>query len=318
MDRPPQFIHSLRVYSFNNYDQVHIAVMVNANGSPPPGIRCREIGAADAAGVATLLRQGFPNRNRAFWLGALDRLSRHRTPAGFPKYGYLLESGGVPVGAILLIFSSFGAGEAAGIRCNVSSWYVQPSFRSYASLLVSKALRHKNVTYMNVSAAPHTWPIIEAQGFSRYCNGIFIALPILNVFPGAHVRVGAEAPPDVDCEPFEREVLARHAEQGCISLWCAGSERAHPFVFRPRLVKGIAPCAQLIYCRDVGDLVHFAGPIGRYLALRGMLFVVVDANGPIPGLIGTFRNGRMPKYFKGPVQPRLGDLAYTEYAMLGV
>jgi hypothetical protein len=26
----------------------------------------------------------------------------------------------------------------------------------------------------------------------------------------------------------------------------------------------------------------------------------------------------MPKYFKGPQRPRLGDLAYTEYALLGV
>jgi hypothetical protein len=26
----------------------------------------------------------------------------------------------------------------------------------------------------------------------------------------------------------------------------------------------------------------------------------------------------MAKYFKGPQRPRLGDLAYTEYAVLGV
>jgi hypothetical protein len=35
-------------------------------------------------------------------------------------------------------------------------------------------------------------------------------------------------------------------------------------------------------------------------------------------LVGTFRPGRMAKYFKGPQRPRLGDLAYTEYAVLGV
>jgi hypothetical protein len=46
--------------------------------------------------------------------------------------------------------------------------------------------------------------------------------------------------------------------------------------------------------------------------------VIVDANGPIPGLIGLFRRDSMPKYFKGPQPPRLGDLAYTEYALLGV
>ena len=54
------------------------------------------------------------------------------------------------------------------------------------------------------------------------------------------------------------------------------------------------------------------------LARRGRPFVIVDANDPIPGLVGVFRRGSMPKYFKGPQRPRLGDLAYTEYALLGV
>ena len=74
----------------------------------------------------------------------------------------------------------------------------------------------------------------------------------------------------------------------------------------------------MIYCADLGDLVRFAGPIGRYLARRGWPLVIIDANGPIAGLTGIFRHGSMAKYFKGPQRPRLGDLAYTEYALLGV
>ena len=45
---------------------------------------------------------------------------------------------------------------------------------------------------------------------------------------------------------------------------------------------------------------------------------MLDANGPIPGLVGRFFRDKMPKYFKGQQQPRLGDLAYTEIAVLGV
>ena len=41
-------------------------------------------------------------------------------------------------------------------------------------------------------------------------------------------------------------------------------------------------------------------------------------SGHKPPRPGVFRGGKMPKYFKGPQQPRLGDLAYTEYAVLGV
>ncbi len=294
--------------------------VVNANDPPIGGLRCRQIEQADIDAVATLLAEGFPVRTRQFWLNALAQLTRREPPAGLPKYGYLLESQGAVVGAILVICSTIPANDTVAARCNLSSWYVEARFRAYAPLLVSQALRHKDVTYTNVSSAPHTRPIIEAQGFSRYSEGIFVAAPALQG-PIGNRRVtvfDASRKPQVDFDPGDQKILQQHAAHGCISLWCATSERAYPFVFRPRLVRSFVPCAQLIYCRDVGDFVRFAGPIGRALARHGRPLVLIDANGPIPGLLGWFGRGKMPKYFKGPQRPRLGDLAYTEYAVLGV
>ncbi len=286
-----------------------------------PAIRCRQIADADVAAIVALLARGFPGRGRAFWDGALRQLGNREPPPGLPQYGYLLESGGGPVGAILLICSTMRTADGFAPRCNLSSWYVEPAFRLWAPLLVSRALAHKGVTYLNVSPAPHTTPIIEAQGFARYCDGVFVAVPMLNNLLGGEGGEGvevidAQAPVEVDA--FEREMLRQHAALGCISLWCVAGGRAHPFVFRPRLVRRFIPCARLIYCRDIADFVRFAGPIGRYLARRGKPLVIADANGPIAGLIGVFRGGRMPKYFKGAARPRLGDLAYTEFAVLGV
>jgi hypothetical protein len=288
--------------------------------SPAPGLRCRQIEEADIAAVAALLARGFPAHDRSFWLAAFAQLTRHQPPPSLPKYGYLLESGGVAVGAILLICSTMPSGNAAATRCNLSSWYVDPAFRAYAPILVSQALRHKDVTYLNVSPAPHTRPIIEAQGFSRYCDGIFVAVPMLNgLFGGPEVEVfEAKRQPVASFDPRDQDMLLQHAAHGCISLWCATAERTYPFVFRPRRVRRVVPCAQLIYCSDVEDFVRFAGPIGRTLARRGLPFVIVDANAPIPGLLGWYGRGNMPKYFKGPRRPRLGDLAYTENAVMGV
>jgi hypothetical protein len=285
-----------------------------------PAIRCRQIGEADIAAVAALLGRGFPNRTRQFWSGALARLARREPPPGFPKYGYLLESGDVVVGALLLICSTLREGGQLATRCNLSSWYVEPAYRACATLLVSQALGDKDATYTNVSAAPHTWPIIEAQGFSRYCDGVFVAVPMLkDLFGDGGVRIfDARENPTASFDASEQDILRRHAEHGCISLWCERAGHAYPFVFQPRLVKRAIPTAQLIYCRDVGDFVRFAGPIGRYLARRGKPFVIIDSNGAIPGLVGTFCPGSMTKYFKGPQRPRLGDLAYSEYVVLGV
>ena len=285
-----------------------------------PAIRCRQIGESDVAAVADLLGRGFPIHNRRFWRRALDELTRREPPPGLPKYGYLLETGGVPVGTILVICAAMRVGEALVPRCNLSSWYVEPPFRAQAPLLISHALRHKDVTYLNVSPAPHTRPIVEAQGFSRYSDGVFICVPALKPGSGGGriEALDARRPPPAGADPFEQELLRQHAEYGCISLWCVSGGRAYPFVFRTRLVKRAVPCAQLIYCRDIADFARFAGPLGRYLALRGRAVVIVDANGPMPGLIGVFRRNSKPKYFKGPERPRLGDLAYTEYAILGV
>ena len=287
-------------------------------GSPAPGLRCRQIDKADIGAVASLLARGFPARNLRFWREAMAQLTQHEPPPGLPQYGYLLESGGVIVGAILLICSAL-PGDGDAIRCNLSSWYVDPAFRAYAPMLVAQALRRKDITYLNVSPAPHALPIIEAQGFTRYCDGIFVAMPMLNgPFGGSKVEVfDADRLPQARFDESDAQMLRAHAAYGCISLWCVAEGRASPLVFRARLARRFIPCAQLIYCRDIADLVHSAGPVGRALARRGLPIVIIDANAPIQGLWGFYKRGRSPKYFKGPRRPRLGDLAYTESALTG-
>ncbi len=57
-------------------------------------------------GMVNLLSSGFRGRTRGCWRNALKRLSEHLTRPGLPKYGYLLECKGTPVGLSLLIFLS--------------------------------------------------------------------------------------------------------------------------------------------------------------------------------------------------------------------
>src|SRR5882757_10956141 len=160
--------------------QVSHVNMVNSRMPSAQKVRCRQINDSDVDGVGDLLTRGFRIRSRNYWRRALASLGSHPTPAGLPKYGYLLESDGAPVGVILLIFSSIPGHDAAAMRCNVSSWYVEPAYRSHAALLVSQAIKHKNVTYVNISPAVHTRPIVEAQGFARYTTGQFVAAPMLS------------------------------------------------------------------------------------------------------------------------------------------
>ena len=284
-----------------------------------PRVRFRQIADSDVNDVVELLTRGFaPRRTKAFWQSAMARLARHVTP-GAPRYGFMLDDGSGPVGVVLLVSSTVPTTDGMQVRSNVSSWYVEPAFRSYASLLISRAIRHKDVTYLNLTAVAHTRPILLAQGYTCYATGVFIAALPLHMFARApRMRiVPAEAPPRASFAAFERQVLLDHIDYGCVGFWCETEERAHPFVFRLRMIKGV-PAAQLVYCRDMDDCVRFAGPLARYLMLRGRPLLIIDANGPMPGLVGKYFDQKMPRYFRGPQRPRLGDLAYTEIAMLGV
>jgi hypothetical protein len=282
-------------------------------------IRCREIGSADVELIVDLLTRGFRIRTREFWVHALRRLSEHPTPPGFPKYGHLLECNGDPVGVILLIYSSIGAPGEKKIRCSVSSWYVEPAYRSYATILVSQALKHKHVTYFNITPVRSTLPLLKAQGYVRYCTGRFVAAPSLSARSwGARVRaVARDTRADEDLPAHEIDLLLTHAAYGCISVTCRSANLAYPFVFQPRCKAGVVPFAYLAYCRQLDDFVSFAGPLGRFLTLRGFPLVVLDSNSAIKGLIGWYSDGA-PKYFKGPDQPRLGDIAYSERVMFGL
>ena len=285
-----------------------------------PKVQCREIVESDRSAVADLLTRGFDHtRTRGFWLNAFDSLSKHPTPAGYPRYGYALVADGAIVGVLLLIFARVSAASGPTVRCNVSSWYVEPAFRMYGTMLVSRALKHRDVTYYNITPAPHTLPILEAQGYVRYCDGRFIAVPMLSARGmGDRVqRVTPDTTPGEDLSAAEIDMLVQHQCYGCISVVCGPPGARQPFVFARRRRYGVVPFAFLVYCRTLDSFVQSARPLGLFLAARGIPLVILDANGPVRGLIGMYSEP-YPKYFKGSDRPALGDIAFSERAVFGV
>jgi hypothetical protein len=287
-----------------------------------PQIRCREIAATDIDAVADLLTRGFVGRTRDYWMDGLRRQAKRDVPEDYPRFGYMLVHEGVPVGVLLLLYSTRGKGDEASIYCNLSSWYVEPRFRNYAPMLTSIAQRIKDVTYFNISPARWTWPIIEAQGFRAYCRGLFFSLPLLSrPVAGTSIEVVSTDTTAIEgIADDEAELLRRHAGYGWLSLVCRSGGRVFPFVLTPmRIRRGLfsPPAMQLIYCRDLADYVACAGAIGRFLLGRGKMSVIIDTNGPIAGLRGVYTEKRGRKYFKGPHQPRLGDLSDTELVVYG-
>jgi hypothetical protein len=285
--------------------------------------RIREILESDLDAIGDLLTRGFVHRKREYWMRGLRRQATRSLASGVPRFGYLLESQGASVGCLLMVFSTKIVDGEAAIFCNLSSWYVDPAFRNYAALFASMSQKRKGVTYFNVTPAAATWPVIEAQGFLIYCRGLHFSVPALSS-SGRGMTIEAVASDTLMIKGLpggDLELLKRHAEYGALSLVCHTAENAVPFVFFPlRKRRGVIPVPgmQLGYCRSIEDYVRCAGAIGRYLLRHGKPVVMVDANGPIAALPGIYTEVRGRKYFKGPHQPRLGDLADTELAIYGL
>jgi len=276
----------------------------------PAKIGLRPLRDGDEDAVVALLLRGFDDRDAAYWRRGWARLRAPALPGDYPRFGYGLEEGGALKGVLLLIFSRTDGGD---VRANVSSWYVEPAHRLYANMLLTSALRFKEVTFVNVSPSPHTLGTIAAQGFAPYVHGVFVALAALGA-----ARPGAEILPVAPREGAEANLLERHAALGCQSYELRYRGETYPFVFLPRLShRSGMRFAQLVYCKDAKDFVRFAGPLGRLLLRRGFFFVTLDAEGPVEGLVGRLFEQRKVKVFKGPARPRLCDLSDTELVWFG-
>lgn len=284
--------------------------------------RIREIADSDIEAIADLLTRGFVHRSRDYWMRGLRRQATRSLPPDIPRYGYLLENQGVPVGCLLLIYSRKILDGEMTTCCNVSSWYVDSAFRNYAAMFASMTQKRKDVTYFNVTPAQSTWPILEAQGFKRYCSGLHFSMPALSRRERGWVeKITPDTRSITDLPDADFEMLKLNAEYDNVSLVCHTSEGAHPFAFLPlRKRRGIIPmpAMQLGYCRSIQDYIRCAGMLGRYLLYRGKPVIIINANAPVAGLLGIYSEKYGRKYFKGTHRPSLDDLTETELAIYGM
>lgn len=275
-----------------------------------PRLGCRPFAESDIENAVVLLTRGFPERLPAYWRRALTRLRDRACPEGYPRYGYVLTEDEHLVGILLLIVA---IGPDGAVRANVSSWYVEPDYRGYSNVLLSRLFRLPGVTVVNISPAPNTADTIKAQGYVRYgADGLIVPAALGLPRPGASVR--RVSPDDRNASSLVRD----HAAWDCLCFEVTEGGRRTEFVFaRHHTASGRVPCAHLIFATDLAALARYIGPLGRALLAQGLPLVLLDCLGPVPGLVGLLRRGRNLRFARGPNPPRVGDLSYTEMAVFG-
>jgi hypothetical protein len=277
----------------------------------------RVLSAPDKTAVVRLLVEGFPRRNSSYWENAWDRLVELTKSHPAPVLGQAIVVEDEIVGVVLSIERPLHLNSLSNNYANLSSWYVKPAYRSYATMLLSRACKGKDKTYLNVSAATHTFQICEALGFKRYSSGQLAAVLLLSgTTEGTSVSEYKGYEQGLSAE--ENKLLADHQSYGCICLVGRNRTTSQPFVLVRRMIKDVLPCSQLVYCHSIEVFVPFARQIGLELAKRGIFVTIMDTQGKIAGIRGKYYEGRSPKYFKGNQAPSLCDLAYTEVALFGI
>lgn len=279
----------------------------------------REILESDLPEVVALLCEGFSGRTPEYWRTGLRRISDRPCPEKTEKYGFVLVAEDELRGVVLTIPSIHKDGSEPRVFINISSWYVQPPFRGPpARELYRYACGRTGVTYTNLSPAPHTLKTIKSFGFEEWTMGQMIAVGLKwDKSSLQKNRIVSSKIGGVDICPFEKKLLADHENLGCLVLCIDTPNGASPFIFVRRRVKGVIPCAQLIYCRDMTDLVRHGLTISGWLMMHGFPLILADASAPIDGLFGHYVGGKGSKYFKGPQPINAIDHTYSEMVFFG-
>ena len=266
-------------------------------------VRCRPIADSDLNALADLLSRGFPSTRRGFWTNGFARWQHLPPIEGMPRYGYMLDGGMGPVGVILLISSLRGNQVIA----NLSSWYVEPAWRTHSTMLIGLATKLRHVTYLNASPAPHTWRTLQAQGFAPYNFGRSAVFPL----PGRG-HVSEDIPDDL----LETQLLRDHRKLGWVSVVVEKDGIVSPFVFKPRILhRPPLPMMDVMFTRSPDDFRRCASALAKYFLGHGSVGFLID--GDMEGHLSHYVEGKEPRYFKGPHRPMLGDLAYTEKVLFG-
>jgi len=233
-----------------------------------------------------LLAAGFSNRTPAFWEEGIARLQsapKHRD--GTNPIGYLLKSGGKPVGIGLTAFSDIVMHcEATGNRAvsnhpriNLASWYVEADHRWKMPLLLREMMADKNAIYTDLTPTVGVRPLLTTLGFKRINNGIKIintavgAVRYRDTYTVRNWTPGATASPDDPVATLMRD----HVALGCLAFEIVTDTNAVPILIKPCKLK-MASAVQVIYCADSDRLQGALGSLSRKLLARGHLALIMD------------------------------------------
>lgn len=279
---------------------------------PKMNVQIREITSADLPEVVAVLREGFPRRTLAYWQTGIANLERRAEVPDYPRFGYVIDANNAVQGVILLLTADLGNGP----RSTLSSWYVRPAHRAFATFLFQRTLKTKGGIFLDLSPSNHALPIAKAFGFKPYTTGV-ILLDARAAWRTATGRVTPIRASMIDSLPSPiRAVTKSHFGYGCAGFELQDATGSGIALYRIKMLKGAIPCAQFLF-GDPARLIALAGPLMRALIRLRIPTALIDSDGTETVVAGKLMAGRSIRYVRGSITPSTGDLLETEFAIFG-
>ncbi|MBA3660209.1 MAG: hypothetical protein H0W64_00595 [Gammaproteobacteria bacterium] len=142
-------------------------------------IEVRRASFDDAENIVSLLEgfyPGVPNHWRKIFTPRAWDIEEN-----FP--GYVIVDQKKIVGFLGTIFSDHQTEKGQMRLCNLTTWYVEPPYRQHGLMLFLKVMKIPNVSWTNLTAAPHTYEWLQRSGFKTLENKQTVVLPLPQFSP---------------------------------------------------------------------------------------------------------------------------------------
>lgn len=200
---------------------------------------------------------------------------------------------------------------------NLSSWFVDPAYRKRSLRMLGLLTADKQRIVTNFSPNVSVVPIMEASGFRRIDDGLYLLPPVSGWTRGAfgaHAR--AITPDDAALTPYQQRIAADHARYDCgLFLLELGSRASLVITIR----RGRTPVyfADVIYASDPSVLALGYAALHRptFLRHRTLLLGIAQRH---------FQRARRPAghafprptYVRGDIEPTTMQRLYSELVPL--
>lgn len=206
--------------------------------------------------------------------------------------------------------------ETGRVAVNLSSWYVEPSFRWFAPRMLQMASSDENELFTDLTPSPETRKLNERLGFQTVTDYTLFYPLLLAAFRPARAQLHPLTGTTAETLSSEiRDMLEDHARLGCIVAILEAEGRRHPLVFLKTTTRKL-PSARLIYCEDRQIAQRHLPAIARHLLGKGRLALTMAACEKDRHAGGFAAHKFAPIQVKGAWNPRIINETYSELVLL--